>query len=309
MRVAGAASGPTAQWLVRKLTRAGGSTWAAASTSIAGPAGGWRGRVAMARISSRASQPPRATPAMTSRWKRWPEVAARSTAGSEPHLDRARLLLGGLEGLLVMEPEQAGEDVAREGAGGVVHAQHGVVVVLAGVGDLALGVVQLMLESDERGAGLEVRVALGHREEALQGLGQGVLGLGLGRRGLGADRSRPGRGDGLQGVALVGGVALDRLHQVGDEVVAALELHADLGPGVVHLVPAPDELVVHGDGQPREESREEDDYRDHHRRDDHVHTPPGQQALRSDSPPRPFALQWLGSGQVAERPHSRYSAR
>src|SRR2546421_6359017 len=134
MRLAGAASGPTAQWLVRKLTSAGGSTWAAESTSTAGRGGGWRGRVAMARISSRASQQPRATPAMTSRWKRWPELAARSTAGSELHLDRARLLLGRLERLLVVEPEHAGEDVAGEGAGGVVHAQDGVVVVLAGVG-------------------------------------------------------------------------------------------------------------------------------------------------------------------------------
>src|SRR2546426_129777 len=112
MRGGGAPPGPPAPRVGGEVSTAGRSTSAAGAagwTSTAGPGGGWRGRVAMARISSRASQQPRATPAMTSRWKRWPELAARSTASSELHLDRARLLLGRLERLLVVEPEHAGE--------------------------------------------------------------------------------------------------------------------------------------------------------------------------------------------------------
>ena len=42
--------------------------------------------------------------------------------------------------------------------------------------------------------------------------------------------------DGLERAPLVGGVALHRLDQVRDEVVAALELHVDLRPRVVDPV-------------------------------------------------------------------------
>ena len=45
----------------------------------------------------------------------------------------------------------------------------------------------------------------------------------------------------------MGGVALHRLDEVGDEVEPALELDIDLGPGVVHLVAAANEAVVGAD--------------------------------------------------------------
>ena len=43
------------------------------------------------------------------------------------------------------------------------------------------------------------------------------------------------------------GVALDGLDQVGNQVMAALQLHVDLRPRVFHLVAPSDELVVHPD--------------------------------------------------------------
>ena len=64
--------------------------------------------------------------------------------------------------------------------------------------------------------------------------------------------------DGLEGLPLVGGVALHRLDQVGDEVVAALELHVDLGPGVLDPVPQLDQAVVHDDD---DEHDQDDDAR------------------------------------------------
>ena len=51
----------------------------------------------------------------------------------------------------------------------------------------------------------------------------------------------------LEGLLLVRGVALDRLHQVRDQVVAPLELDVDLRPGVLHLVAQADEPVVDAD--------------------------------------------------------------
>ena len=64
---------------------------------------------------------------------------------------------------------------------------------------------------------------------------------------------------------LVGGVALDRLDQVRDQVVPALELHADLRPRVVDPVPQPDEAVVPGDEHEhdQDDDHDDDDYCDH----------------------------------------------
>jgi hypothetical protein len=60
-------------------------------------------------------------------------------------------------------------------------------------------------------------------------------------------------------------VALDRLDQVGDQVVPALERGLDLGPGVVDRVAFVDQPVV---GQP-EEQRGEDEEPDDDDQDDH----------------------------------------
>src|SRR5664279_1678670 len=46
----------------------------------------------------------------------------------------------------------------------------------------------------------------------------------------------------------MGGIALHRLHQIGDQVVALLELHVDVGEGLVGPLPHSDEAVVDTDG-------------------------------------------------------------
>ena len=51
----------------------------------------------------------------------------------------------------------------------------------------------------------------------------------------------------LERLALVRRVALDRLDEVRDQVVAAAELHVHLRPRVLRPVPQPDEAVVHED--------------------------------------------------------------
>ena len=70
--------------------------------------------------------------------------------------------------------------------------------------------------------------------------------------------------DTLQGFFLVRGVALDRLDEVRDEVVAALELHVHLRKGVLHRLTQPDEAVVNAhrpqadDDEDGDEDPEED---------------------------------------------------
>jgi hypothetical protein len=46
----------------------------------------------------------------------------------------------------------------------------------------------------------------------------------------------------------VGGVPLDGLDEVRDEVVTTVQLDVDLAPRLLHQVPQPDEAVVRGDG-------------------------------------------------------------
>ena len=168
----------------------------------------------------------------------------------------------------VGEVEHAGDEVAREALDLGVVAHDGVVVELAREGDLVLGRGQLLLERHDVLVGLEVGVVLDHREQRTQALGQGVLGLCLGGRTLGAGGhgGRAGVGHLRQGVLLELHVALDRLDQVGDQVVPPLELHVDLAPGVVDLVAPPHESVERGP----QAQRHNDDDDDHHDECNHL---------------------------------------
>ena len=70
----------------------------------------------------------------------------------------------------------------------------------------------------------------------------------------------------LEGLALVRGVAFDRLDQVGDEVVAPFQLHVDPAPGLVDAVARGDDRVALRDVI---EDREKDDRDDDDDGDDH----------------------------------------
>ena len=57
----------------------------------------------------------------------------------------------------------------------------------------------------------------------------------------------------------MGGIALYRLDQVGDQVVALLELHVDVGEGLVDPLPHGDQAVVDHD---RPDHEHDDDAED-----------------------------------------------
>jgi len=103
-----------------------------------------------------------------------------------------------------------------------------------------------------------IRVVLGEREQASERAGKALLGLhkpfhGFGIAGilggllLGLLGLVAGLDDRLEGLTLMPQVALGRFHQVGDQVVAALELHVDLGEGVLEPVAQGHQTVVDGD--------------------------------------------------------------
>src|SRR5690606_24644278 len=143
---------------------------------------------------------------------------------------------------------------------------------LSGERDLVLGRRQFLGELHHVLVGLEVGIALLQGEESTQGAREarlsahealhcadvpGVRGRPLpGVRGLAARSD-----DRFEGLALVLHVALRRLHEVRDEVVATLELHVDLRERVLVAVPEPHEGVVqtHHPSDDEQRQDEEDD--------------------------------------------------
>src|SRR6185503_12574135 len=181
----------------------------------------------------------------------------RARRGAEVDLRGVSLRLVGLEELPLRKPERPCDHDAGERLDRVVVREDGVVVDLPRHRDPVLGLRELALELAEVLVRLELGVRLGDREQPSEGLAQDPLGLTGLRGGARALRGRARLGDRLERAALVGGVALDRLDEVRDQVVPPLELDLDLRPRVVDAVPEADEPVV------------ERDQRDHEERDDH----------------------------------------
>src|SRR3954447_822973 len=181
---------------------------------------------------------------------------------SELDLGNLGRALLGLEVFALLEVEHARDEVRWEGLNLRVELLHAVVVELPRVRNAILGRGQLFLQIQEVLIRLEVGVVLRQREPLAQGTGEHVLGLCL-LRGAGLlrlDRAVAGLHDFLERLALVGGVALDRLDEVRDQIVATLELHSDLRPRRIDPVPQPDDAVV---GQDEEQHRQHDDGQDH----------------------------------------------
>ena len=222
-------------------------------TGVAPGPAGWAGGVSCgvgARGADAAGAPPAYALGRRDDGVTLPEVDPRGLA----------LLADGLEVLGPLDVEDARDDVARHRLDLGVEVAHGGVVVAAGRGDPVLGGGQLVLQGQEVLVGLEVGVGLDDREQAAERLAEHVLALGLlGRRLARCHRGRAGLDDVLERAPLVGGVALDRLDQVADQVVPAGELDVDLAPGLLHEVAQPDQAVVGRDGPADDDEQQDDD--------------------------------------------------
>jgi len=141
------------------------------------------------------------------------------------------------------------------GQPGVVVADRGVVVA-PGELEFGLDVRELALELAEVGAGLQLRVVLGHGQEPAQGRAEGALGPGLlGRLARGQSLAAQGRDPGEE-LFFVAGVALDRLDQVRHQVRAAFQLHVDAAFALFGHVAQPDQAIVNGHGPDDDEDDE-----------------------------------------------------
>ena len=153
--------------------------------------------------------------------------------------------------------------LVAEGHGGEVGrelARQGVVFLrrldeaLARHRDAVLGAFELRLQLAEILVGLELRIVLGHGEQAREGAGHFALCLDEALEGfrivhgVGVDlhRGRLGArfGDADQHVLFLLGEALHRVDEVGNQVGAPLVLVDHLGPGALHLLVGGLQLVV-----------------------------------------------------------------
>src|SRR5690606_2788625 len=192
-------------------------------------------------------------------WCAWKSKVAAMVAPASGEGHRGRFLnglaVGELEHADRLEPELAGDQVGGHGLDRVVVAHPGVVVGLARVGDPVLSRGQLLLELAEVFARFEVGISFRQREQPPEHAAEGALGLGELRHGAGvADRALrllpdllglvAGPDHRLERLAFVLHVALDRLDQPRDQVVAPFQLHVDLGERVGVGVAQAHEAIV-----------------------------------------------------------------
>ncbi len=108
--------------------------------------------------------------------------------------------------------------------------------MLAREGNLVLGGREFFLQCEEVLIGLQVRVVLYHGENAAKGRCEHIFRLRLFADGARGNRVCARLRYILKQFLLVRGIPLDRVDQVRDEVIAALQLHVNLCPGLVHPV-------------------------------------------------------------------------
>ena len=153
-------------------------------------------------------------------------------------------------------PRKLANNDGREALAIGVVRHHGVVVRLAGEGDLVLGRRDLLGELHHVLVGLQVGIGLGQRRTAGPARRSSPCSatakacIAAGSPGLAAalfksaHRLVAGLDHGLERAPLVGHVALGGFDQVRNQVVAPLELHLDLRERVLKAVLERDELVV-----------------------------------------------------------------
>ena len=131
-----------------------------------------------------------------------------------------------------------------------------------GGGNLVLEVRELALQLLKVLVGFEIRVGLAQREELPERPGQCILGSGLRRdvSGRGGNRRIARPHHGFERTPLVSSIALHRLDQVGNEIVALLGLHVDVGEGLVDpLAQCNKPVVNHHDPERDQDDHAEDD--------------------------------------------------
>src|SRR5581483_11949971 len=121
---------------------------------------------------------------------------------------------------------------------------------------------------------LQLRIGFGNGQQSAQRVGELSLSLTLFRWSRSGHGGATVLGNIFKGTLFMGGITLHGLHQIGDEIVAALELHIDIGPRVVGAYPQLHQSVVNTDEYENNDRQQNDDDNE----TDHLNLPPIRQA-------------------------------
>ena len=132
----------------------------------------------------------------------------------------------------------------------------GVIVELAGKGDLLLQLRQLPLQINKVVVGLQLGIGFGHGEQRAQGVGQIVFRLLALFDRLRRLHHRPGLRDFLQHFLFMRRITFDGFHQVRHQIKPPLQLDIDLRPAVLDHVAQPHHRVVAA-GQPEADGKDD----------------------------------------------------
>ena len=172
---------------------------------------------------------------------------------------------GDFKEFTLLEAEHAREDVGGELQNlGVEVAHHSVVIasgVLDGVFDLGEGILQRSETLD----GAELRIGFGKGKEAFERAGEHVFGCGLVGGASGGHGAIAGVDNSFESAFFMAGVAFDGFDEIGNQVVAALELNINVGPGVVALDFQADQAVVHADAEKHQQDKDDQQDDSNHR--------------------------------------------
>ncbi len=159
------------------------------------------------------------------------------------------------------EAEGFGEQHGREGLdAGIVLADRAVVEAPRR-GDLAFDIGELLLQFEEVLVRLQVGIGLRNGDQAAERARQGLLGLGLLRRTLrGGDRGRARLHHLVERALLMGRIALHRLDEIGNEVMALLHLHVDIGEGLLDALSQADEAVIGHDAEAGDHDEDDENH-------------------------------------------------
>lgn len=158
-----------------------------------------------------------------------------------------------------VETEHAGEDIAGEGLAGVVELLGGRVEETAGGSELVLDVGNLVLKLEEILVGLEIGICFEAHAKTGKRAGELILGSNLIIDAGGIHGSGTGTGDRLEKFLLVLGITLDSSNELGDEIMALLELHIDVGKSILTVVAETHKIVVKTDAPEDEHDGNDDD--------------------------------------------------
>src|SRR5262245_7618894 len=163
-------------------------------------------------------------------------TSGRGRGRVETDLWRFALRGGGyFEKFTRLEAKHARENIRGELLNFGVQVTDDSVVVAAGILNRIFDLRERILEGRKAFNGAKLGIRLGQREETLERAGEHVFRLRFVDRAGCRHCAIASVNDRFERSFFVPSIALDRFDEVGDQVVAALELHVDVGPGVVHL--------------------------------------------------------------------------